>query len=157
LQIGNSFWTSTPSQFIVTNNSGDQLQLAFDHADTAYSFNLYSAELADTQQWGPVYDVSVTGGVDQIGKGHQQLTQVALPPLQDPTGWPLVPATLATLHGSPHDLATLVTFQGGGPHGLSLLVQYAANFGTNNSGVAPLTFAQTLTQEIHNLAIPHHS
>jgi hypothetical protein len=166
--VGDSFWTVTPPRFIVTNGSGDQLGLQFSHANTAYSFTLYIAELADTQQWGPVYDVSVTGGVDQTGKGQHQSSQSPLtsdPPtinaastITDPSGWPHVPGTLATFQGGgPHDLGTLVTFQGGGPHTISLLAQYAANFGTSSNGVAPLTFAQTLTQEIHNLAIPHYS
>jgi hypothetical protein len=63
--VGNSFWTSTPNQFIATNLSGDQLRLSFDHSGNHYPFYLYAGatDLADTQQFGPVFATSVTGAV----------------------------------------------------------------------------------------------
>jgi hypothetical protein len=67
--VGNSFWTSTPNQFIATNASGDQLRLSFDHSGNHYPFYLYAGatDLADTQQFGAVFATSVTGAVRKAG------------------------------------------------------------------------------------------
>ncbi len=58
-------------------------------------------------------------------------------------------------HPKEQGLSTAATFQGGGSHDLGLFAQYAASFGTNDSGVAPLTFAETITHDAHNLAVSH--
>jgi hypothetical protein len=67
--VGNSFWTVSPPQFIATNASGDQLGLSFSRSgNNHYPFYLFAADLADTQQFGPVFATSVTGAVRAEGR-----------------------------------------------------------------------------------------